>query len=410
MDGRYNLRCVLHAGESQCRYPVPCQEQVLREVQTREPSNLSEELALYESGVSPSGSVAIIGSVGVPNRYGGPEAFAESISPELAKAGYHVTVTCDRRRYLDDLSPWFRGTRRRFIRMGANGVTSPLHDMMAFLAVFWRADYVLALGVSGGLFFPLFRVLCMLSGTRLLVNIDGVEWRRSKFGGFGKLVLFLSDWLAQRFSHVVIYDNDALLPFVNHPWKSICVEYSGDQALAVEAPATESRCGGEYALTVCRIEPENNCELLLQGFLQSSGSCYVFVGNWERSPYGRDLRARYAGEPRLKLLDPIYDPRELFVLRNGCTHYLHGHSVGGTNPSLVEILFFDCQIYCFDCGFNRATAGDSVRYFHDPADLATKLNEPDGSVAQRAMVRDRYTREAISRKLRQAFAIGIATS
>ena len=126
--------------------------------------------------------LAIIGSVGIPNRYGGPEAFAESIAPALVAKGYEVTVTCDRSRYTDDLSEIFNGVRRIFIGIGANGATSPLHDLVAFMRVVRRAHYILVLGVSGGLFFPLFRLACVLTGSRLLVNIDGVEWRRSKFG------------------------------------------------------------------------------------------------------------------------------------------------------------------------------------------------------------------------------------
>src|SRR5262245_34767593 len=110
--------------------------------------------------------VAIVGSVGIPNRYGGPEAFAESIAPALVAKGFDVTVTCDRSRYLDDLSEHYRGVRRLFIDIGANGATSPLHDLVAFMRVVRHADYILLLGVSGGLFFPLFRLACALTGSR----------------------------------------------------------------------------------------------------------------------------------------------------------------------------------------------------------------------------------------------------
>jgi hypothetical protein len=102
------------------------------------------------------------------------------------------------------------------------------------------------------------------------------------------------------------------------------------------------------------------------------------------------------------LLDPIYDPQELFRLRSGCRSYLHGHSVGGTNPSLVEILFFDCDILCWDCSFNRATAGDAVRFFAGAADLGRLLDEKQPRHADRAPLRARYTRGAIADKLVRA--------
>lgn len=345
-------------------------------------------------------AVAIIGSVGVPNRYGGPEAFAESIAPALVQRGYRVIVTCDSSRYRDDMSPDFRGVRRVFLGVNANGASSMLHDLLAFLAVFWRSDHVLALGVSGGLFFPFFRVLCAFSGCRLLVNIDGVEWRRSKWSGFGKAVLYLSDWLAQKCAHVVIYDNEALREFVLTPDKATIVEYSGEEAVAAASlPGSGVPVPDVHALTICRIEPENNCELLIQGFLASKAPSYVFLGNWQRSEYGRALRARYAGEQRLKMLDPIYDPVEVFRLRKSCQRYLHGHSVGGTNPSLVEILYFDCEIYCFDCAFNRAAAGESAEYFSDPAGIARLLDAPPSVPPARAQVRARYSTSAIVEKL-----------
>lgn len=344
--------------------------------------------------------IAIIGSVGVPNRYGGPEAFAESISPVLARRGFRVTVTCDKSRYLDDLSPDFRGVQRRFIAVSANGASSPLHDLLAFLCVVRSADHILVLGVSGGMFFPLFRLLCAIMGARLLVNIDGVEWRRAKFGWFGKTVLYCSDWLAQRCAHVVIYDNDALIDYVLYPGKSACVEYSGDHALQAAGSAVSAPSPAQpYALTVCRIEPENHCDLLIEGFLASSLPLYTFIGNWDRSEYGRTLRRRYAGEPRLRLLDPVYDPRELYRWRTSCSFYLHGHSVGGTNPSLVEMLFFDCDILCYDCSFNRATAGSAARFFGDARELGRLLNSTPVVPTDRAAVRQRYSTEAIVSRL-----------
>lgn len=341
--------------------------------------------------------IAVIGSAGIPNRYGGPEAFAESIAPVLVENGFEVTVTCDKSKY-PDRTDEFRGVHRVFIGVNANGARSILHDLLAFFAVAGRADYILALGVSGGMFFPLFRLVCALRGSRLLVNIDGVEWRRSKFNALAKFVLFWSDWLAQRFAHVIIYDNDALLGYVRHPAKAVCVEYSGDQALAARSAGTGDPAG-LFALTICRIEPENNCDIIIEGFLASSLPLYVFVGNWDRSEYGRNLRRQYAHEPRLKLLDAIYDPARVFELRNRCSAYLHGHSVGGTNPSLVEILFFDCQVFCLDCSFNRATAGEAAHYFQSAADLGKLINAERGPAPSREAVREKYSTRMIVDKL-----------
>lgn len=352
------------------------------------------------SGLRPT--ISVIGSVGVPNRYGGLESFAENILPRLAAMGFDVVVTCDRSRYLDDLDPSFRGVRRKFLRVRANGIWAPVHDLIAFASVAFRSDYVLVLGVSAGIFFPIFRLICALRCTRLLVNIDGVEWRRSKFGLFARTVLYCSDVIAQRFAHVVIYDNEALREYVRYPTKSVCVRYSGEHAVAAAANVGSSTPSKPYALTVCRIEPENNCEVLIEGFLQSSFREYRFVGNWSSSEYGRSLRGKYANRERLVLLDPVYDSNTLFGLRSNCQYYLHGHSVGGTNPSLVEMLFFDCEIFCWDCSFNRATAGDAVQYFSSTEALADQLDSQKVGAVDRTAVRQMYSEEAIVRDLLSA--------
>lgn len=347
--------------------------------------------------------IAVIGSAGIPNRYGGPEAFAESIAPVLVENGFDVTVTCDRSKYPDRTAEVdeFRGVRRVFIGVNANGARSILHDLLAFFAVAGKADYILALGVSGGMFFPLFRLICAIRGSRLLINIDGVEWRRDKFNAIAKFVLYWSDRLAQRFAHVIIYDNAALLEYVLYPDKAVCVEYSGDQATR-GTPAVTAGLPENFALTICRIEPENNCEIILEGFLKSSLPAYVFVGNWDRSEYGRELKRRYAAEPRIRITDAVYDPARILELRSRCNVYLHGHSVGGTNPSLVEILFFDCQIFCFDCSFNRVTAGEAAHYFKDAADLGRQVDSVRGAAPERAEVRQKYSTRAIVDKLQTA--------
>lgn len=357
--------------------------------------------------------LGLIGCVGIPNRYGGFESFAEHLSPCLQSRGLQVIVSCEQARYAEDLSPTYNGVRRLFIPIRANGALSPLHDLAAFAATLGKADHILVLGVSGGIFFPLFRLLASITGRRLLVNIDGVEWRRTKFGRFKRKFLYVSDWLAQRFSHSVIYDNQALAPYVNYPAKSYCVAYSGDHAIRHARTDLVPWQGGEatYALTVCRIEPENNCELLLEGFLASSLPEYRFVGNWNASEYGRQLRSRYGHHPRLRLMDPVYDSHRLYELRAGCSHYLHGHSVGGTNPSLVEMFYFQCLLLCFDCSFNRHTARHGAAYFANASDLAQQLTRLHAHAAlqERDSLQLMYSASVIADALLDVLNVNSAT-
>lgn len=340
-------------------------------------------------------TIAFIGSAGVPNIYGGFEMFLESCTPGILKSFAKVFVTCDRSKYADRSRNW-RGVTRVFVPVGANGASSVVHDLLAFFAVLWRADAIVVLGVSGGIFFPLFRLICSLMGKKLIVNVDGIEWRRAKFSGAKRTFLYISDRLAQLFAHEVIVDNEALRPFlVRSVQKSATlIAYPGDHVTRV--PKREAAPGSISCLTICRIEPENNCHVLIEAFAKAGRGTYTFVGNWEASSYGRALRERFRGVEGLSMLDPIYDPEKLADMRENCTAYLHGHSVGGTNPSLVEMLFYDCEILAFDCAFNRATAGESIQYFADADELAAEISSGKKTVPRnRLAVREIYTEAKI---------------
>lgn len=336
--------------------------------------------------------IAFIGAVGLPNRYGGFESFLEACAPIFAQA-HAVTVTCDAAKY-PDLTPEWQGVRRVFLKVSANGAASVLHDVLAFARVIARNDAIVVLGVSAGVAFPVMRLICTLFGKRLVVNVDGVEWRRAKFGRAKRAFLRVSDSMAQIFAHKVVVDSAALLPFLTVAGrrKAVCIAYSGDQVARL--PLSEAH---DRLLTICRIEPENNCHLLLEAVAVSDCSQhYDFIGNWDASDYGRDLRRRYGNHSRITLHDPVYDKQVIAKYRERCATYLHGHSVGGTNPSLVEMLFYDCRIIAFDCPFNRETAGETASYFRDVPALAQQLAGDDRQASDRTAIRRRYTRASIA--------------
>ena len=342
--------------------------------------------------------LAFIGSAGIPNRYGGFESFLENCAPYFAVATASTVVTCDASLYRGDFSTNFFGVRRIFLKIRANGTMSVLHDLVAFFHVFRRSTHILVLGISGGPWFPLFLLMCRLAGKKLAVNIDGVEWRRSKFNPIKQRILRVFDFLAQKFSDIVIYDNSGLAEYVLPAARKRAFEisYPGDHVQRLPTVTKKN----STALTVCRIEPENNLDLLIVGVLESDLKCYTIVGNWNNSQYGRTLKARYADESRLQLLDPIYEPGHLAELREACAIYLHGHSVGGTNPSLVEMLYYDCAVLCFDAVYNRATAGQGASYFKDAFSLREVINsaiagQSGGDLTERLILRKKYTSNSI---------------
>jgi glycosyltransferase involved in cell wall biosynthesis len=315
-------------------------------------------------------SVAFIGSVGIPNCYGGFESFVEAVAPEISRRGGDVSVTCDSNRY-DDLSPEYNGIKREFLSVSANGWQSPIHDIIAFFKVLRNHDAIIVLGVSAGPLFLLMRLMTMIFGKKLIVNIDGIEWRRTKFTKKVRLVLRIFDFCAQLSANKIVYDNEGLYDYVVKPFrnKSVCIAYSGDHVQRF--PDTKKN---NFALTVCRIEPENNIEMLIEAAKKSNLERYIIIGNWDNSEFGRYLKNENTN-PKIELLDPIYDADIIGRYRESCAIYLHGHSVGGTNPSLVEMLYYDCALICFDCVFNRATARNDSTYFASVDELIDRINQ-----------------------------------
>ena len=160
--------------------------------------------------------------------------------------------------------------------------------------------------------------------------------------------------------------------------------------------------GKKYAFTVCRIEPENNIHVLLEAFVEGMDFPLVAVGNWDYSEYGRQLKNQYSSCSTIFMLDPIYEPEQLNALRRNCFVYLHGHSCGGTNPSLVEAMYCQLSIIAYDVNFNRETTENKALYFLEAEDLRKICRETSDTqfvqiaANMRQIAERRYTWERIS--------------
>lgn len=132
-----------------------------------------------------------------------------------------------------------------------------------------------------------------------------------------------------------------------------------------------------YAFTVCRIEPENNIHIILEAFEEEISTPLVIVGNWAYSKYGQNLKKHYGDLRHIFLLDPIYEIEKLNEIRSQCKLYLHGHSCGGTNPSLVEAMYLGLPIAAFDVNFNRETTENQALYFDSSKTLRLCMKTND---------------------------------
>lgn len=126
---------------------------------------------------------------------------------------------------------------------------------------------------------------------------------------------------------------------------------------------------------MCRIEPENNIHIILEAFSKLTELPLLIVGNWNKSDYGRALKERYASFQNIHLLEPIYEPHTVNWLRSNAALYIHGHSAGGTNPSLVKAMNLGLPVLAFDCVYNRATTEEKCMYWKNAEDLQSAVKE-----------------------------------
>ena len=330
--------------------------------------------------------IYIIGTVGVPACYGGFESLVENLL-NYAHENVQYTVFCSARTYKKQLDT-YKGAKLIYLDYNANGKDSILYDYKSMkIAIREKADIMLILGVSGCIFLP--KIRRQFKG-KIITNIDGLEWKRGKWKFYAKWLLKFSEKLAVKFSDIIIGDNKGITDYVNEEYKSIVakkqvelIAYGGDHVLEVIDDSLYKKypfCKNHYACTVCRIEPENNVDVILEAFSRIQDTSEIFakqlvvVGNWQKSEYGKNLKEKYSGVENIHLLNPIYEPHEIDWIRSNAALYIHGHSAGGTNPSLVEAMNFGLPILAFDCVYNRATTEDKCLYWKNAGDIM-KLNK-----------------------------------
>lgn len=359
---------------------------------------------MVSHSVSDTPTIAIVGIMGVPARYGGFETSAEQIARHVSPITAKFVIYGQKSAYQpSERVENFFGHERKFIPLKSNNWQSVIHDAIAIIdvSIRLRPDAMLVLGTSGAWILPLARLIH--PNMRIVTNIGGREWKRDKWGPLARAILKLFEHLAVRFSHSIIVDNEALLPVFLEMYrkKPDVIAYGGDH---IQVPPVSWWGNGlapsGHWLSIARIQPDNNCTMILEAALLSRVSL-VYVGNWEASAYGRSLRARFGGEPNLMLMDPVYDLAQLRRLRTDAQGYVHGHSMGGTNPSLVEALFVHDRFLVFDCSYNRSTLDDAGSWFKTAEDLASLMTSRESGkidldTLQR--LRARYHWESVSRQ------------
>lgn len=318
-------------------------------------------------------TLGIIGSVGVPAKYGGFETLVHYLVLNLNKQ-FNMTVYSSKTAYKEEerVSEW-EGAKVKYIPLQANGYQSVFYDLWSMIHALKYCNYLLILGLSAGIFIP---ILKLFSKKKFIVNIDGLEWRRPKWNWFARTFLLFSERMVCKYADEIVTDNRILQEYVKirYSRESRLIEYGADHTaprpISDKTLATFPFLKEGYAFKVARIEPENHIHTVLEAFAKNPDLNFVLVGNWDASNYGKKLRAHYKKLDHIYLLDPIYDIKQLDSLRSNAKVYIHGHSAGGTNPSLVEAMYLKLPVIAFDAIFNRVTTNNQAIFFETAQELS----------------------------------------
>lgn len=308
--------------------------------------------------------LAIVGAHGLPAKYGGFCTLAEYLA-EYKPDDFDVTVYCVKSEFPNG-PDMYKGCHLVYLNASARGMMAwKFHDKGIKHAISNGADCILLCGSNGGFSLPFYHK----HSSKFYLNIGGIEWARSKYNYIMQWVVRTLMKVAVRNSGHLVADNIGIKDYIKeeyHREDCVVIAYGGDQAQKeVATPEIMKKypfMKGDYAVAIARIQPDNNTDMLLEAF-KNARMPLVYIGNWNVSEYGIETRNKYSGEKNLYLLDAIYEIHELNMIRSNCSLYIHGHSAGGTNPSLVEAMFLGVPIVCYDNGFNNNTTFHKAFYF-----------------------------------------------
>lgn len=335
--------------------------------------------------------IAIIGCRGIPAKYGGFETFAQGLTENLIKNGYDVTVSCEyepsksrKDSYKGAKLDYFpvKPPKNYFLRK----VYENLSDIYFLIKLSRKYELIYFLGIEVGMFLFIPKILNRRS--QVMVNIDGVMWQRSKFNLLERWLLKINHDLATIFADNIIVDSQEMKNYVNRKYldKTTYLSYgidvperitwNGDSLELLKTYTSIDISPGNYYLVVSRLEPENNIHIIIDAFTRAEVDIpLVVVGDFTSEDYKEEVEsiAKDCAEPGVVFLGSVYNQRLLNMLRQNCCAYIHGHSVGGTNPSLLEAAISKNIIVAHDNPFNREVCGTSAVYFKNEIDLSRKM-------------------------------------
>ncbi|MFN0183099.1 MAG: DUF1972 domain-containing protein [Aquabacterium sp.] len=359
-------------------------------------------------------TLRILGCRGVPAAHGGFETFAEALALHLVARGWRVVVYGQEHGARGQRCDHWNGIERvQFSVPGDGPLATMWFDWLCIGHAAAAGDLCLTLGYNTAAF----NLRLRLAGVPQVINMDGIEWQRAKWGPVARAWLRFNERAAIQVADHLIADHPEIAAHLQermqpgsrgaHPTPISTIAY-GATAPDQASPAAIDRLRLQpyrYLTLVARPEPENGVLELVRAYGARRRACtLVVVGDFEADrPYARAVRA--AAGPDVRFVGPIYDKADLGAIRRFALAYLHGHSVGGTNPSLLEAMAAGNAVLAHDNRFNRWVAGDAALYYQGPDDLPAALDALLGDIdtlaarrlACRARFQERFRWEGVLR-------------
>ena len=318
--------------------------------------------------------IGILGTRGIPNRYGGFEQWAEQLSQGLVQRGCEVTV------YSSHFHPYrkknFNGVEiiRKWDPKTIGLASQFIYDLLCILSARKKKfDIIIQLGYTTSSVWA----WLLPKKVKVLYNMDGMEWKREKYKGILKPFLKYAEKLAVNNSDVIIADAKPIKRYFEKKYGTN-VEYIAYPAKIFDSPNSAvlkkySLSQNNYNLLIARFQPDNNLEVIIKGAVTSKSTLPLLIVGDYKNKYGRYLMKKYK-DKRIVFLGKIYDKEELDNLRYFSSVYFHGHSAGGTNPSLLEAMATSCIICAHNNEFNKSVLENDAWYFTHEDDISTLLN------------------------------------
>ena len=362
-------------------------------------------------------TINILGIRGIPAAHGGFETFAAELAPFLRDAGWTVNVYCQLEPDSSgNLAPDFEDDWNGIHRIHIGSRSSSAAGTVAFdwrcvLDVLKRPGIDLVLGYNTAIF----TVLQRLRGRHVIMNMDGVEWKRAKWSLPIKAWFYLNELIGATVSTVPIADHPEIARHLRRHGctRAEVIPYGSHEIAAAPAAPVEAMglVSGNYMVSIARIEPENSILEIVQAYsARKRASKLVVLGKFQDdNPYHSSVRQ--AASSDVVFPGAIYDKDLVSALRFHALAYLHGHQVGGTNPSLVEALGAGNAIIAHDNRFNRWVAGPGQFYFSSETDLGTIFGRIDRGELDTATAKalasvqhsGRFTLDGVNRQYKAIF-------